>query len=523
MLPASTSVSGLQGSVTFVLAYNIGCSGGSPGCSTTPFNVKFEPNTSGTSIPINGLSGNTITLSNANSPSATAPLIVTFTYDATNAASAAGAWIANQVPVLGNYAVNNGLTQHQVVVGSLTGGTAVASIGSVGTAGEPLVSEAGSADPIFTNQETLGTTGLSTQSWLTCYGSTGSSNKAPCYHEFLDESGTILSYLYGSTTFAGLFGISSTQPTTDIAAGSVGYSAGGVNTLYTTGASSTAGLVGCWSGTNTITDCSSNATQFAGVTEGTGNGLTRIKNFGVVTVNIPSSTTAAGGFVCTGTLSAGTYNAVYSGSTPCLPGQQIGFAITTNASAVTSVKVQLTSANGVSASSTSPCTGVHEGDVCYYTGSGWATFTGNSSGTNYFSENSSGSPAWSSSTSSGYPFAFASGAAISTASTDYIGVGIFSTTEATAQIAMPRAMTLIALYCHMGGAGVSTGSMVFTVRDNSATPSNSLTCTMNSSAENNCNDTTHTVAVAAGDNLAIQSAPSSPAAAGTAGCTVLVQ
>jgi hypothetical protein len=348
MLPASTSVSGLQGSVTFVLAYTIGCSGGSPLCNTTPYNVKFEPNTSGTSIPINGLSGNTITFSNANSPSATSPLIVTFTYDATNTASAAGAWIANVVPYTGNFVQNNGLTQHQVVVGSGTGGTVVASISSVGTAGEPLVSEAGSADPIFTNQETLGTTGLSTQSWLTCYGSTGSSNKAPCYHEFLDESGTILSYLYGSTTFAGALGISSTTPTTDVAAGSVLYSGGGVNVVDTTGSSSTTGLLQCLSGTNTVTDCSSNATNFVGVSEGTGNSLTRQRSFGVVTVNIPSSTTTAGDFICSGTLSAATYNALDNGSTACPGGQQVGFATATNSSAVTSVRVQLTSANGIS-------------------------------------------------------------------------------------------------------------------------------------------------------------------------------
>jgi hypothetical protein len=42
----------------------------------------------------------------------------------------------------------------------------------------------------------------------------------------------------------------------------------------------------------------------------------------------------------------------------------------------------------------SACTGAAAGDVCYYDGATWATFTGNSSGSKVFTESASGVPSW---------------------------------------------------------------------------------------------------------------------------------
>jgi hypothetical protein len=206
------------------------------------------------------------------------------------------------------------------------------------------------AGPSFSTSEVLGTTGQSSTSTLTMYGSTASSNLAPPYISMCAETGSTCAWLYPSTSFSGGFGINSSAPTTDIATPHVLYAPGGVGPVYITGTSSTTGLLQCpvAATSNEVTDCGSNATIFYGVAEGTGNSNTRLKSYGVVTVNIPSSTTTNGDYICSGTLSAATYNAVDNGSTKCPAGQQVGFAITKNASAATSVQVQLTSASGIS-------------------------------------------------------------------------------------------------------------------------------------------------------------------------------
>jgi hypothetical protein len=208
----------------------------------------------------------------------------------------------------------------------------------------------------FTCANVLGSTGSASIASLTMYGSTGSSNLAPPYIDMCAETGSTCGWLYPSTTFAGSFGISSSAPTTDVAAGKALYSPGGVRLVYTTGSASTIGLLQCFSGTLTVTNCASNAKNFLGVTEVDGNSNTSLKSYGLVTINIPSSTTAAGDYICSGTLSGTSYNAVDNGSTQCPAGQQVGFADATNASAVTSVQTQLTSANGVTGGSGSTTT-----------------------------------------------------------------------------------------------------------------------------------------------------------------------
>jgi len=201
---------------------------------------------------------------------------------------------------------------------------------------------------------TLGATGQSSTSTLTMYGCTTSSNLCPPYINLENEAGTVGAWLYPSTSFNGSFGIASSAPTTDVQAGGLLYAPGGVGPVYTTGSSGTTGLLQCpVSATSSeVQDCGSNATNFYGVAEATGNSNTRLKSYGVVTINIPSSTTNNGDFMCSGTLSAGTYNAVDNGSTPCPANQFIGYATVHNASAVTSVKVQLFATNGADTTAT---------------------------------------------------------------------------------------------------------------------------------------------------------------------------
>jgi hypothetical protein len=248
-----------------------------------------------------------------------------------------------------------------------------------------------SAAPSFSTSEVLGATGQASTSTLTLYGSTASSNLAPPYISMCAESGTPCVWLYPSTTFTAGLGINSSAPTTDIATPHMLLTPGGIGPVYLTGTSSTTGLLQCpVSGTSSeVTDCGSNATIFYGIAEGTGNSNTRVKSYGVVTVNIPSSTTNNGDYICSGTLSAATYNAVDNGSTKCSAGQQIGFAITKNTGTVTSVQVQLTSAGGISGGGVTSISG--DGTIITNsasTGAVTLTIAGTSGGVPYFSSTS---------------------------------------------------------------------------------------------------------------------------------------
>lgn len=74
-------------------------------------------------------------------------------------------------------------------------------------------------------------------------------------------------------------------------------------------------------------------------------------------------------------------------------------------------------------------------------------------------------------------------------------------TETQQRCVMPSAGTFSKMYFALSGTS-GTGSRAFTFRVNGATPTNSLTCTITNTT--NCNDTTNTVSVVAGDTVDIQ-------------------
>jgi hypothetical protein len=82
--------------------------------------------------------------------------------------------------------------------------------------------------------------------------------------------------------------------------------------------------------------------------------------------------------------------------------------------------------------------------------------------------------------------------------------------ESDAQWIMPKAGALSNLYVRLSkNASIGGASYTFTVRVNGASPAGTLTCTI-TGATSSCSDTTHSVAFAAGDLVAIQATPSSP-------------
>ena len=88
--------------------------------------------------------------------------------------------------------------------------------------------------------------------------------------------------------------------------------------------------------------------------------------------------------------------------------------------------------------------------------------------------------------------------------TQYFAIGgeaAVSTTEAPVELASPAAATVSNLSVNVPGAGV-TGSIVFTVRDN--TSGTALTCTVSLAISNACTDTTHSFSAAQGDKLDVQ-------------------
>lgn len=88
--------------------------------------------------------------------------------------------------------------------------------------------------------------------------------------------------------------------------------------------------------------------------------------------------------------------------------------------------------------------------------------------------------------------------------TQYFAIGggaAVSTTEAPVELASPAAATVSNLSVNVPGAGL-TGSIVFTVRDN--TSGTALTCTVSLAISNACTDTTHSFSAAKGDKLDVQ-------------------
>jgi hypothetical protein len=87
---------------------------------------------------------------------------------------------------------------------------------------------------------------------------------------------------------------------------------------------------------------------------------------------------------------------------------------------------------------------------------------------------------------------------------DAFTVAAVNTTEASIAHRIPVAGSLTNLNAVLGGS--TTGSYVFTVRVNSATPTNPLTCTVSGSTA--CADTNNCTDVAAGDIVTIMSVTS---------------
>lgn len=231
-------------------------------------------------------------------------------------------------------------------------GSTTNAICSASTTGCAFAIKANKTAYLFGNVLNVGATGQSQQTQINAFGSTTSSNLAPGYYTDCKEDGSHCSFLMGSTTFAGDWWAASGAPSTDVAAANVSFGGKGASKYETTGASGTVGLLQSFSATDTTIDAPSNSTAFIGVAEATGNGLTRIKYSGETTVNIPSSTTAAGDYICSSTLTAGVTNAIDNGSTKCPSGQMVGIATQTQGSAQTSVRVQLTPTPGQQGSTT---------------------------------------------------------------------------------------------------------------------------------------------------------------------------
>lgn len=100
-------------------------------------------------------------------------------------------------------------------------------------------------------------------------------------------------------------------------------------------------------------------------------------------------------------------------------------------------------------------------------------------------------------------FPFSSGVTNSGAgSTVYMGVGSFSATEANVIISCPLAGTLKNMYVRSSAA--PGGGETYTVTLRKASVDQTLTCTISGAGSSSSNDTTHTVAVSAGDALAVK-------------------
>lgn len=102
--------------------------------------------------------------------------------------------------------------------------------------------------------------------------------------------------------------------------------------------------------------------------------------------------------------------------------------------------------------------------------------------------------------------------------------GPFNATESSRQVLMPSAGTLSKLRCAITTNQPATGSLVATIRVNSATPASSLTVTFpsNQTGPNTQLDNSDIVAVAAGDLLAIQWVNNASTASASIGSCVLL-
>lgn len=117
---------------------------------------------------------------------------------------------------------------------------------------------------------------------------------------------------------------------------------GGTGVNFTSGATTTAQTLACFSGSETVSQCAANAANVMGVFEASGqNAAVQIN--GVVTINLAASaTTTYGHFAC----SNATAGTIIDSASACAAGQQVGFIAQSNGTAVTSVPVFLQPASG---------------------------------------------------------------------------------------------------------------------------------------------------------------------------------
>jgi hypothetical protein len=127
------------------------------------------------------------------------------------------------------------------------------------------------------------------------------------------------------------------------------------------------------------------------------------------------------------------------------------------------------------------------------------------------------------------PMVFSSAAGLSSTITQFIGVGNIATSDAAAQVPVPRSGTVSNLQCRSTNALSSSQTETFTLRKGAASigaitsSSQTLTCALNSTNTNGCSDGTHSFSVAAGDVLDIQSVPANSPAPGIVNCSVQLQ
>lgn len=117
--------------------------------------------------------------------------------------------------------------------------------------------------------------------------------------------------------------------------------------------------------------------------------------------------------------------------------------------------------------------------------------------------------------------AFGTGAILlGTNLTDFIGLALLCTTEATCFVPMPAAGTIKNMYANAANAPGGGQTYTFTARK--ASSDQTVTCQMSGAGVTTCNDTTHSFSVSAADNIDIK-VTSSNGAASVTGITVTMQ
>lgn len=114
------------------------------------------------------------------------------------------------------------------------------------------------------------------------------------------------------------------------------------------------------------------------------------------------------------------------------------------------------------------------------------------------------------------------GGNISASSATYQGIANSGTTENVAKVPIARSGTLKNLSCYDAATLTGTMQVVFTVRQNGASPGSGLTCTINSSSSV-CTDAVDSIAVSANDLIDLQSAPTNSPTAGAVNCSMTYQ